>query len=100
MRFLRATPRCMVVLALAWPPVMAAAPTDTDQAVAQVLAQANDRIAAGESPADVEAWLTTQLKPFKATPRPPDWDVYGAARWRALEGDPGLVLGTPAPEAR
>jgi hypothetical protein len=68
--------------------------------VAQLLAHANDRIAAGESPDEVEAWLATQLKPFKATPRPPAWDVYGAAQWRALEGDPGPVLGTFAPTTR
>lgn len=87
----------MIVLAVAWTPAMATPTTDADQAVTQVLARANDRIAAGESPDEVEAWLRTQLKPFKATPRPPDWDVYGAAQWRALEGDPGLVLGTPVP---
>ena len=90
----------MVALAIAWTPVVVAAPTDADQAVAQVLARANERIAAGDSPDEVEAWLGTQLKPFKATSRPPDWDVYGAAQWRALEGDPGLVLGTPAPKTR
>jgi hypothetical protein len=87
-------------MALAWSPATAAAPTGTDEAVAQVLARANDRIAAGDSPENVEAWLGTQLKPFKATPRPPAWDLYGAARWRTLEGEPGLVVGTPAPTTR
>jgi hypothetical protein len=90
----------MVVIALAWTSAIAALPADADQAVAKVLARANDRVAAGESPDEVEAWLGTQLKPFKATPRPPDWDVYGAARWRSLEGNPGPVLGTPAPTTR
>jgi hypothetical protein len=100
MRPFRNAPILLIALALTWTSAAASAPTEADEAVAQVLAHANQRMAAGDSPDDVEAWLRTQMKPFEATPRPPAWDVYGAARWRALEGEPGPVLGTPAPTRR
>lgn len=58
----------------------------TDVEAANLIRLANERIAAGDAPADVEAWLASHMNasaPVSTPKQEQPWDVYATAAMRA-----------------
>lgn len=57
-----------------------------DPRVEQLIHQANQRVARGESPDVVERWLGSSVEGLGVDKSPQAWDVYGRQRW-ATDGN-------------
>ena len=57
-----------------------------DPRIEQLIHQANQRVALGESPDVVERWLGSAVENLGVDKSPQAWDVYGRHRW-AAEGN-------------
>lgn len=73
--------------------------------VEAITAEANARVAKGESQESVEAWMAQQMKAagHVVEAKPANWDVFGRARWErdareqeATPATPGFVVGNIA----